>query len=93
MVILRRAVKADWALSRKTKNETGEQIEVLMPDKNVQAWEYAVLITNSGYVLDVFGQLFGTGLTARTALTSSRAIGDGAASQPRILSPAGAVRA
>ena len=55
MVILRRAVKADWALSRKTKNETGEQIEVLMPDKNVQAWEYAVLITNSGYVLDVFG--------------------------------------
>jgi hypothetical protein len=39
------------ALSRKTSNEPGEQIELLMPDKDVQAWEYAVLVTNpkSGY--------------------------------------------
>jgi hypothetical protein len=57
-VILRRAVKADLALSRKTKNEPGEQIELLMPDKDVQAWEYAVLVTNSAYALDAFGQLY-----------------------------------
>jgi hypothetical protein len=58
VVILRRAVKADLALSRKTKNEPGEQIELLMPDKDVQAWEYAVLVTNSAYALDAFGQLY-----------------------------------
>lgn len=45
-------------LSRKTKNEPGEQIELLMPDKDVQAWEYAVLVTNSTYPLDAFGQLY-----------------------------------
>jgi hypothetical protein len=33
------------ALSRKTKNEPGEQIELLMPDKDVQAWEYAATKT------------------------------------------------
>ena len=40
------------------KNESGEQIELLMPDKDVQAWEYAVLVTNSAYALDAFGQLY-----------------------------------
>lgn len=57
-MILRRAVKTDLALSRKTKNEPGEQIELLMPDKDVQTWEYAVLVTNSVYALDAFGQLY-----------------------------------
>ncbi len=52
VVVLRRAVKTDLALSRKTKNEPGEQIELLMPDKDVQVWEYAVLVTNSGYDLN-----------------------------------------
>jgi hypothetical protein len=47
VVVLRRADKTDLALSRKTKNEPGEQIELLMPDKDVQAWEYAVLVTSS----------------------------------------------
>ncbi|UUZ66186.1 transposase (plasmid) [Polaromonas sp. P1-6] len=55
VVVLRRAVKTDLALSRKTK---GEQIELLMPDKDVQAWEYAVLVTNSTYALEIFGQLY-----------------------------------
>ena len=55
VVVLRRAVKADLALSRKTKDE---QIELLMPDKDVQAWEYAVLVTNSTYALEIFGQLY-----------------------------------
>jgi hypothetical protein len=58
VVVLRRAVKTDLALSRKTKNEPGEQIELLMPDNDVQAWEYAVLVTNSAYALDAFGQLY-----------------------------------
>jgi hypothetical protein len=58
VVVLRRTVKTDLALSRKTKNEQGEQIELLMPDKDVQAWEYAVLVTNSAYALDAFGQLY-----------------------------------
>lgn len=29
-----------------------------MPDNDVQAWEYAVLVTNSAYALDAFGQLY-----------------------------------
>lgn len=33
-------------------------MELLMPDNDVQAWEYAVLVTNSTYVLDAFGQLY-----------------------------------
>jgi hypothetical protein len=55
VVILRRAVKTDLALSRKTEDQ---QIELLMPDKDVQAWEYAVLVTSSAYALEVFGQLY-----------------------------------
>ena len=58
VVILRRAVKTDLALSRNTSTQVGEQIELLMPDKDVQAWEYAVLVTNSTYALDAFGQLY-----------------------------------
>lgn len=55
VVILRRAVKTDLALSKKTEDQ---QIELLMPDKDVQAWEYAVLVTSSAYALEVFGQLY-----------------------------------
>lgn len=29
-----------------------------MPDQDVQAWEYAVLVTNSAYPLAAFGQLY-----------------------------------
>lgn len=29
-----------------------------MPDKDVQAWEYAVLVTNSAYALEAFAQLY-----------------------------------
>lgn len=55
VIILRRAVKTDLALSKKTEDQ---QIELLMPDKDVQAWEYAVLVTSSAYPLEVFGQLY-----------------------------------
>ncbi len=64
VIVLRRAVKTDLALSRKAKAalgqaaQLGEQIELLMPDQDVQAWEYAVLVTNSGYALESFGQLY-----------------------------------
>ena len=55
VVILRRAVKTGLALSRKSEDQ---QIELLMLDKDVQAWEYAVLVTSSAYPLEVFGQLY-----------------------------------
>ena len=55
VIILRRAVKADLALSHKTADE---QMELLFADDGVQAWEYAVLVTNSTYELGYFGQLY-----------------------------------
>ncbi len=55
VVILRRRAKSDLALSRKTKDE---QIELLLPDEDVQLWEYAVLVTNSSYPLDAMAQLY-----------------------------------
>ena len=55
VIILRRAVKTDLALSKKTQDQ---QVEILMPDNDVQAWEYAVLVTSSAYPLEVFGQLY-----------------------------------
>ena len=58
VIILRRAVKADWALTRQKKDEPGQQMELLMPAPDVQTWEYAVLVTNSAYPLDAFAQLY-----------------------------------
>jgi hypothetical protein len=59
VVILRRPVKADIVLSRKTKAEGGgTQIELLHPDHSVRTWEHAVLVTNSAYELAAFGQLY-----------------------------------
>jgi hypothetical protein len=56
--------KTDLALSRKVKRaqgslpQLGEQIELLMPDKDVQAWEYSVMVANSVHPLRTFGQLY-----------------------------------
>jgi hypothetical protein len=68
VVILRRQMKADIALSRKVDASTdadggllgksGEQIELLMPDPDVKAWEYAALVTNSEYRLEAIAQLY-----------------------------------
>jgi hypothetical protein len=55
VIILRRKAKTSLALSRKTKNE---QIELLLPDEDVQLWEYAVLVTNSVYPLEAMAQLY-----------------------------------
>ena len=55
VVILRRKAKSDVALSR---NSTEGQMELLLPDQDVELWEYAVLVTNSGYALESMAQLY-----------------------------------
>ena len=55
VVILRRAAKSDVALTRKAVEG---QMELLLPDEDVELWEYAVLVTNSGYALESMAQLY-----------------------------------
>jgi hypothetical protein len=64
---LRRLTKSDLALRRKTKDE---QIELLLPDEDVQLWEYTVLVTNSIYPLDAMASYTATGPMRRTASMS-----------------------
>jgi Transposase DDE domain len=68
VIVLRRKIRTDIALTRKAgkagkteksdKPDQAQQIEILMPNQDVQAWEYAVLVTNSQYPLQAFGQLY-----------------------------------
>ena len=55
VVILRRPAKADVALTRKAAEG---QMELLLPDQDVELWEYAVLVTNSSYPLEAMAQLY-----------------------------------
>jgi hypothetical protein len=55
VVILRRAAKSDVALARKAAEG---QMELLLPDQDVELWEYAVLVTNSCYPLEAMAQLY-----------------------------------
>src|ERR1019366_3013594 len=55
VVILRRAAKSNVALTRKAVEG---QMELLLPDEDVELWEYAVLVTNSGYRLESMAQLY-----------------------------------
>ncbi len=55
VVILRRAAKPDVALTRKA---TEGQMELLLPDQDVELWEYAVLVTKSSYPLESMAQLY-----------------------------------
>ena len=55
VVILRRAAKSDVAL---TSNSAEGQMELLLPDQDVEVWEYAVLVTSSGYPLEAMAQLY-----------------------------------
>ena len=55
VVILRRAAKSDVAL---TRNSAEGQMELLLPDQDVELWEYAVLVTNSSYPLEAMAQLY-----------------------------------
>src|SRR5664279_223031 len=55
VVILRRAARSAVALTRKVAEG---QMELLLPDQDVELWEYAVLVTNSGYPLEAMAQLY-----------------------------------
>ena len=55
VVVLRRAAKSDVALTRKAAEG---QMELLLPDQDVELWEYAVLVTNSSYPLEAMAQLY-----------------------------------
>jgi Transposase DDE domain group 1 len=55
VVILRRAAKSDVAL---TRNSAEGQMELLLPEQDVEVWEYAVLVTNSGYPLEAMAELY-----------------------------------
>ena len=55
VVVLRRAAKSDVALTRKSVED---QMELLLPSEDVELWEYAVLVTNSGYSLESMAQLY-----------------------------------
>ena len=54
MVILRRAVKQDLALTRRVEN----QLRLWLKDEATQAYEYAVLVTNTQYDLQTIAQLY-----------------------------------
>jgi hypothetical protein len=55
VVILRRAARSAVAL---TRNSAEGQMELLLPDQDVELWEYAVLVTNSSYALESMAQLY-----------------------------------
>ena len=55
VVVLRRAAKSDVALTRKAAEA---QMELLLPDQDVELWEYAVPVTSSGYPLESMAQLY-----------------------------------
>ena len=55
VVILRRPAKSNVALTRKAAEG---QMELLLPDQDVEVWEYAVLVTSSGYPLESMAQLY-----------------------------------
>jgi hypothetical protein len=55
VVILRRPAQSDVALRR---NSAEGQMELLLPDQDVELWEYAVLVTDSSYPLESMAQLY-----------------------------------
>jgi hypothetical protein len=70
VVILRRVLRTDVVLTQKVAATAdievsqahsaapGQQIELLLPDKDLQAWEYVVLVTNSPFALHQMAQLY-----------------------------------
>ena len=55
VVVLRRPAKSDVALTREAVEG---QLELLLPEQDVEIWEYAVLVTDSGYPLESMAQLY-----------------------------------
>ena len=64
VVVLRRRIKHDMALTAKKRGDKdeGEQLVLALPfdevQDAVQAWEYTVLVTNAQYNLTAIGQLY-----------------------------------
>jgi hypothetical protein len=59
--LISRKISTNIALTRKVggpDKAQDAQVEILMPRQDVQAWEYAMLVTNSDYPLQAFGQLY-----------------------------------
>jgi hypothetical protein len=55
VVILRRPAKSDVAPTRMAAEG---QMEFLLPEQDVEIWEYAVLVTQSRYPLEAMAQLY-----------------------------------
>ena len=60
VIVMRRAVKGSLVADEKTSGKSKQQQNLQFADANqpVNIWEYAVLITNTGYSLDTIGQLY-----------------------------------
>ena len=58
VVLLRRPLKVDLALSQQVPGQLGEQAELFFPGKNTRTWEYATLVTNSSYEPQTIAQLY-----------------------------------
>jgi Transposase DDE domain group 1 len=60
VVVMRRAVKGGLVADAKASGKSKKQQSLQFADANqaVNIWEYAVLITSTGYALDVIGQLY-----------------------------------
>jgi Transposase DDE domain group 1 len=58
VVLLRRPIKLDLALSQQVPTQSGEQAELFFPGKDTRTWEYATLVTNSTYEPQTIAQLY-----------------------------------
>ncbi len=58
VVLLRRPIKVDLALSQQVPGQAGEQVELFFPGKDTRTWEYATLVTNSTYEPQTIAQLY-----------------------------------
>ena len=58
VVLLRRPIKVDLALSQQVPWQLGEQAELFFPGKDKRVWEYATLVTNSSYKPQTIAQLY-----------------------------------
>lgn len=62
VVVLRRRIEHDIALTAKKRNDHEDQLVLALPhdevQDNAQVWEYTVLVTNAEYDIAAIGQLY-----------------------------------
>lgn len=62
VVVLRRRIKHDIALTAKKRKDNEDQLVLALPhdevQDNAQVWEYTVLVTNAEYDIAAIGQLY-----------------------------------